>query len=102
LIRSFAFELNIDSGYKLEMNQEKVKDELVAALNLQLEKDPELLEWVTGLAIERISEGQDWDYNRALKELANEIFKERYYPFRRLCRPWGLNRQRNSMPYAIR
>ena len=49
LIRSFAFELNIDSGYKLEMNQEKVKDELVVALNLQLEKDPELLEWVTGV-----------------------------------------------------
>ncbi len=54
LIRSFAFELNIDSGYKLEMNQEKVKDELVAALNLQLEKDSELLDWVTGLAIDRI------------------------------------------------
>ena len=54
LIRSFAFELNIDSGYKLEMNQEKVKDELVAALSVQLEKEPELVEWVTGLALERI------------------------------------------------
>lgn len=89
LIRSFAFELNIDSGYKLEMNQEKVKDELVVALNLQLEKDPELLEWVTGLAIDRISDGQDWDYNRALKELANEIFKERYYPFQEAMQAMG-------------
>lgn len=81
LIRSFAFELNLDSGYKLEMNQEKVKDELVKALNLHLEKDPELLEWVTALAIDRISDGKDWDYQRTLKDLANEIFKERYYPF---------------------
>lgn len=81
LIRSFAFELNLDSGYKLEMNQDKVKEELVGALNLQLEKDPELLEWVTNLAVDRISDGQDWDYQRALKELAEEIFKERYYPF---------------------
>jgi len=89
LIRSFAFELNIDSGYKLEMNQEKVKDELVVALNLQLEKDSELLEWVTGLAIDRISDGHDWDYNRALKELANEIFKERYYPFQEAMQAMG-------------
>lgn len=81
LIRSFAFELNLDSGYKLEMNQDKVKDELIKALNLHLENDPDLLEWVTRLAIDRISDGKDWDYQRALKDLANEIFKERYYPF---------------------
>ena len=81
LIRSFAFELNLDSGYKLEMNQDKVKDELMKALNLHLENDPDLLEWVTNLAIDRISDGKDWDYHRALKDLANEIFKERYYPF---------------------
>ncbi|MES3019447.1 MAG: UvrD-helicase domain-containing protein [Bacteroidota bacterium] len=81
LIRSFAFELNLDSGYKLEMNQDKVKDELIRALNLHLENDPDLLEWVTNLAIDRISDGKDWDYQRALKDLANEIFKERYYPF---------------------
>ncbi len=81
LIRSFAFELNLDSGYKLEMNQEKVKNELIKALNLHLENDPDLLEWVTSLAIDRISDGKDWDYQRTLKDLANEIFKERYYPF---------------------
>ena len=81
LIRSFAFELNLDSGYKLELNQDKVKEELVSALNLRLEKDPELLEWVTNLAIERINDGNDWNYQRSLKDLASEIFKERYYPF---------------------
>ncbi len=81
LIRSFAFELNLDSGYKLEMNQEKVKDELIKALNLHLENDPDLLEWVTNLAIDRISDGKDWDYQRTLRDLADEIFKERYYPF---------------------
>lgn len=81
VIRSFAFELNLDSGYKLEMNQDKVKEELVRSMNQQMESDPELLEWVTALAIERISDGKDWNYQRALKDLANEIFKERYYPF---------------------
>lgn len=108
LIRSFAFELNIDSGYKLEMNQEKVKDELVMALNLQLEKDPELLDWVTGLAIDRINDGKDWDYNRSLKELANEIFKERYFPFQEAMQVMGteqtkeFNALRNQIKKAIK
>jgi ATP-dependent exoDNAse (exonuclease V) beta subunit len=108
LIRSFAFELNIDSGYKLEMNQEKVKNELVMALNLQLEKDPELLDWVTGLAIDRISNGEDWDYNRALKELAKEIFKERYFPFQEAMQVMGteqtkeFNALRNQIKKGIK
>lgn len=81
LIRSFAFELNIDSGYKLEMNQNKVKEDLVEALNLYLEDDKDLLNWVTNLAIERINNGNDWDYHRTLMDLADEIFKERYSTF---------------------
>jgi len=92
VIRSFAFELNLDSGYKLEMNQEKVKDELVKSLNLLLEKDPELLQWVTGLAIDRINDAKDWNYQRALKELADEIFKERYYPFQEAMLAMGTER----------
>lgn len=81
LIRSFAFELNLDSGYKLEMNHNKVKEDLVEALNLHLENDEELLNWVTNLAIDRISDGNDWNYHRALLDLADEIFKERYSSF---------------------
>ncbi len=81
LIRSFAFELNLDSGYKLEMKIDKVKSELVEALNARLEQDSDLLQWVSNLAIERINNNNDWDYRKSLKELASEIFKERYYPF---------------------
>lgn len=92
VIRSFAFELNLDSGYKLEMNHDKVKEELVKSLNLQMEADPELLEWVTALAIDRISDGKDWNYQRALKDLANEIFKERYYPFQEAMLLMGADR----------
>ena len=81
LIRSFAFELNLDSGYKLELKIDKVKAELVEALNSRLEQDAELLQWVSNLAIERINDNKDWDYRRSLKDLASEIFKERYFTF---------------------
>lgn len=81
LIRSFAFELNLDSGYKLELKIDKVKGELVEALSSRLEQDADLLQWVSNLAIERINNNQDWDYRKSLKDLASEIFKERYFPF---------------------
>lgn len=91
LIRSFAFELNLDSGYKLELKIDKVKTELVEALNSRLEQDTDLLQWVSNLAIERINDNKDWDYRKSLKDLASEIFKERYYPFQEAMREMGDN-----------
>ncbi|MBC7745557.1 MAG: UvrD-helicase domain-containing protein [Flavobacterium sp.] len=81
VIRSFAFELNLDSGYRLEMNFSRVKEDLVQLLNEKLESDETLLNWVTGIAIDRISNGQDWNYHRSLIDLASELFKESYFPF---------------------
>lgn len=89
LIRSFAFELNLDSGYKLELKIDKVKGELVEALNSRLEQDADLLQWVSNLAIDRINNNQDWDYRRSLKDLASEIFKERYFPFQEAMSQMG-------------
>lgn len=91
LIRSFAFELNLDSGYKLELKIDKVKSDLVEALNLRLEQDHDLLEWVSNLAIERINNNNDWDYRKSLKDLADEIFKERYFPFQEAMLEMGDN-----------
>ena len=81
VIRSFAFELNLDSGYRLELNFSRVKEDLVQLLNKKLETDELLLNWVTGIALDRISNGHDWNYHRSLIDLASELFKESYFPF---------------------
>ncbi|WP_207428401.1 exodeoxyribonuclease V subunit beta [Pedobacter sp. SYSU D00535] len=81
VIRSFSFELGLDAGYKLEMNTDKVKRELAAKLNDQLEKKPELLQWIINLALERVRDNKSWNYRETLINLADEIFKERYHPF---------------------
>ena len=81
VIRSFAFELNLDNGYRLEMNLNRVKEDLVQELNKKLETDELLLNWVTGIVLDRISNGNDWNYHRALTGLASELFKESYFPF---------------------
>lgn len=81
VIRGFAFELGLDSGYALEMNFDKVKNELADKLDQQLDSNPNLLQWIIDLALDRISNNISWNYRNELTELAGEIFKERYQPF---------------------
>lgn len=81
VIRGFAFELGLDAGYGLEMNYDKVKNELADRLDKALDEQPMLLKWIINLAIERINNNVSWNYRRELLELTGEIFKERYQPF---------------------
>ncbi|ALL04207.1 DNA helicase UvrD [Pedobacter sp. PACM 27299] len=81
VIRGFAFELGLDSGYALEMNFEKVKNELADKLDEQMDHNPNLLQWIIDLALDRISNNVSWNYRNELTDLAGEIFKERYQPF---------------------
>lgn len=81
VIRGFAFELGLDSGYVLEMNFEKVKNDLADRLDKQLDSRPGLLSWIIDLALDRISNDISWNYRTELTDLAGEIFKERYQPF---------------------
>ncbi len=81
VIRSFTFELGLDAGYKLEMNQDKVKKALADKLNERLDEKPELLKWIISLALDRVGDNKSWNYRRELLDLTSEIFKERYQPF---------------------
>lgn len=81
VIRGFAFELGLSADYALEMNYEKVKDELVQQLDASLDHNKQLLEWMIALALDRISENKGWDYKFEFKNLIGEIFKESFEVF---------------------
>ncbi|TKC55792.1 DNA helicase UvrD [Pedobacter hiemivivus] len=89
VIRGFAFELGLDAGYGLEMNYDKVKNELAERLDKALDKNPVLLQWIIDLALDRINNNLSWNYRRELIDLANEIFKERYQPFENAIKELG-------------
>ncbi|PYF75662.1 UvrD-helicase domain-containing protein [Pedobacter nutrimenti] len=89
VIRGFAFELGLDAGYGLEMNYDKVKNELAERLDKALDKNPVLLQWIIDLALDRIDNNLSWNYRRELLELSNEIFKERYQPFEKAIEALG-------------
>ncbi|WP_159637623.1 UvrD-helicase domain-containing protein [Sphingobacterium composti Ten et al. 2007 non Yoo et al. 2007] len=81
VIRSFTYELNLDAGYKIEMNTNKVKADLTMMLNQLLDEKPELLEWIIGYAEKKIANNENWNYRNQLSQLAGLIFSENFQEF---------------------
>ncbi len=81
IIRSFAFEIGLDAGFKLKLNTDIVKEDLAARLFRLLDTDASLRHWVSELAIKRLSEGKNWNFREDMLELANELFKEPFQEF---------------------
>ncbi|MCT1530769.1 UvrD-helicase domain-containing protein [Sphingobacterium daejeonense] len=81
VIRSFTYELNLDSGYAIEMNTNKVKRDLTVMLNQLLDERPELLEWIITYAEQKISNNENWNYRQQLMGLAGLIFSENFQEF---------------------
>ena len=81
VIRSFTYELNLDSGYAIEMNTNKVKKDLTVMLNQLLDEKPELLEWIIGYAEQKIANNENWNYRQQLMSLAGLIFSENFQEF---------------------
>src|SRR5690606_31284349 len=81
VIRSFTYELNLDSGYAIEMNTNKVKKDLTLMLNELLDDRPDLLDWIIQYAEQKISQNENWNYRQQLMDLARLIFSENFQEF---------------------
>lgn len=78
VVRSFAYEIGIQAGYKIELDTNKVISELNELLYDKLLTDKELLDWLVRFAYYRIDEGYSWDFRSELNSLAREVFKEKF------------------------
>ena len=80
VIRAFARELNLQAGFALELDQEKVLDEVVDQLLSEISDDQhrQLREWMIRFAEEKVEASKVWDFRRDIKQLARELFKEDY------------------------
>ncbi len=81
VIRSFAYEIGLDAGFELQLNQDLVKEELADRLFELLDTSNELLTWVQNIALDRIDSGQNWDFRSEMLNFAGEIFQERFARF---------------------
>ena len=89
VIRGFAFELGLDSGYSLEMNYDKVKLELTTKLEKLLDEKENLLQWVVDLALDRIGNNKSWNYNAELLKLVGEVFNDKFIDFEKAIADFG-------------
>ncbi len=81
VIRSFTYELGIDSTFRLELNMEAVRKDLMTRLYKKLNHDKSLLQWIIQQILDRVDEGKSWNVNRQLYALSGIIFSDDFKQF---------------------
>lgn len=81
VIKAFIYEIGMDSGYRIEMNTNKVTDELVQELFAQMETDEHLRESIFELSKERLDNDKNWDFKEELIKLVGQIYNEPFFLF---------------------
>lgn len=79
-MRAFAREMGIYSSYGVELDRKALYDEAIDSLidSLDASRNPELLEWLTEMAIEEITKGNSWNIRDKLKGFGTSIFSEQF------------------------
>ncbi|MCG9910538.1 MAG: UvrD-helicase domain-containing protein [Flavobacteriales bacterium] len=78
ILRSFAREINVDTGFEPELDYERVMDEIVLQLTEELKPGMPLTEWITEYLTDKIEEGKSRDFRSVIKGLGMKIFDESF------------------------
>lgn len=81
VIRAFTREIGLQSGFTLELDQQKVLDEVIDQVLMDVGKDEQLTQWLIQFAEEKVEAGSNWDFRKDIRMLAQEIFQEHYKSF---------------------
>lgn len=79
IIRAFSKELKLYLGYNIEIEVEMVMDKITDELLDEIGTNKELTDYIEEFVFHRIDENKDWKIEGKIKELAKEIFNERYW-----------------------
>lgn len=102
VIRAFMRELDLPSGYEVQLDEGIVLDAAVNRFLNDLDKnlDPKTgkpgdeYNWVRDFSKESITEGKEWDVRKNIRDLAKELTKEKYQEYRKDIRALTLDKQR--------
>jgi len=76
VIRTFARELGLQSGYTLETDETEILNYVIDDLLLATEKDDQLRRWLVDFARSRMMEEKSWNFREEITSLAGELMKE--------------------------
>jgi ATP-dependent exoDNAse (exonuclease V) beta subunit len=78
IIRSFAREAGLESGFKIELNAASILQKAIDHLLMKVDL-PEynhLKNWLVQFAEQKLNQGKSWNLSNDLNKLGNEIFNE--------------------------
>ena len=78
IIRGFAQELGLQSGFRIELDQDYVLGKLIDELIGTAGQDPQLQQWLVAFAEDKLLSGKHWNFQRELMTLGQEIFAEHF------------------------
>lgn len=80
IVKSFAKELGLLGNYKVELDQDKIKLEIIDQIIDELGEDKELTNWLVDFSFTKVDENKSWNIRPQIESLANEVFKESFRP----------------------
>ena len=78
IVKSFAKELGLLGNYKVEIDQDKIKQELIDQIIDELGGDKELTNWLVDFSFTKVDDNKSWNIRPQIESLANEVFKESF------------------------
>lgn len=78
IVKSFAKELGLLGNYKVELDQDKIKNEVIDQVIEDLKQDERMTGWLVEFAFSKVDEHRSWNIRPDVETLANELFKESF------------------------
>ena len=78
IVRAFCYDININSGFTTQTDQNAVIADLINVLLQKSDTDAELHEQFRAMASKNVKDGVNWDFRNQLTSLANLIFTEQF------------------------
>ncbi len=78
IIRSFAREAGLESGFKIELNASRILQKAIDHLlmKVDLPENKHLKNWLVQFAEQKLRQGKSWNLSNDLNSLGSEIFNE--------------------------
>jgi ATP-dependent exoDNAse (exonuclease V) beta subunit len=81
VIHAFVREAGLRPGFRLELNQNRLMDEAVDRMMLNLHKKEFLYTQMSNIIDEQMEKGRTWDIRKTLKKRGHEVLNERFRGF---------------------
>ncbi len=78
VIRAFARELNLHSGFSIELDHSVILSDAVDGMLADSAREPELGKWLNEYVMSNLDDEKSWNLKGEIMKLSEELFKEKF------------------------